>query len=271
MRRPDPKFLWAFLLIILSGCAHLPDTRSIRHKQAMEWANQGEKAYRSGNFEPSRRYYESALQLNITIENAHGIASNTLSLAQINLDRAEYDQADTRLQSILGDKNDLFAAGDKADAAARSAQSALLQKQPGRAAELAMQARSFCQKANCAFGAAILNLQAQAAMALGKNDESADLAGQAGNLAEKAHQPAELANSRRLLGKLQLHQKSAITAIPLLDQALSLDKQLGFARKIADDLHLLADAKDMLGQPEDAESCRNRERAIRRALGDKWP
>lgn len=269
MSRLIPDFFRAALLMILAGCAHLPDTRSVHHKQAMEWASRGEKAYLHGNIEQSRRYYENALQLNTAIENAHGIAGNMLSLAQINLDRAEYDQAATKLQFILDDKTHLFAAGDKADAAARSAQSALLLKQPGKAAELAQQTRLLCKETSCTLGAAILNLHAQAVFALGKAEESADLARQAEALAEKAHQPVELANSRRLLGKIQLHLKSAAEASALFDQALLLDKQLGLARKIAEDLHFLAEAKEMLGQREEAESCRSRERAIRASLGEK--
>lgn len=263
------NFCRVMLLIIMAGCAHQPDTRSARHKQATEWANQGEKAYLGGRLEQSRLYYEKALQLNTAIENARGIAASTLSLAQINLDRGEYDQAEARLQFILGDKNHLFADDEKADAAARSARLALLLKQPGRAAQQAQRAQLLCNDAVCTSGAAILNLHAQAAMALGQTRQSADLARQAGAIAEKAQQPVELANSRRLQGEILLRQKSAAAAVPLLEQALSLDKQLGLAEKIAADLHLLADAKDMLGQREAAESYRGRERAIRAALGEK--
>jgi tetratricopeptide (TPR) repeat protein len=265
------NYLWATLLIILSGCAHQPDIRSAQHKQAIAWANQGEKAYLRGNVEQSRQYYEKALQISTSIENEHGIAANTLSLTQINLDRGEYDQAEIKLQFILGDKNHFFESSDKADAAARSAQLALLLKQPGKAAELAQQAQLLCKEAGYSLGAAILNLHAQAALALGHTEESTDWARQAGAIAEKVQQPVELANSRRLLGEIQLRQKLAAAAIPLLEQALLLDKQLGLAKKIAEDLHFLADAKDMLGQHDEAESCRSRERAIRMALGEKGP
>lgn len=269
MSRPAANLFWAALPVILCGCAHQPDIRSAQHKQAIEWATQGEKAYLHGNEEQSRQYYEKALQLNTSVENSHGVAVNTLSLAQIDLDRGEYELAEAKLQFILGDKNHLFDASDKADAAARSAQLALLLKQPGKAAELAQQAQLLCKDATCTLGAAIVNLQAQAAVALGKNRESAVLAHQAGDIAEKAQQPVELANSHRLLGEILLRQKSAAAAAPLLEQALSLDKQLGLAKKIAEDLHLLADAKELLGQREEAESCRSRERNIRRALGEK--
>jgi len=268
MSRLIVNLCWAILLI-LSGCAHQPDIRSPQHRQAMEWAIQGEKAYLNGKMEQSRQYFEQALQLNTSIENVHGIASNTLSLAQINLDRGEYAQAEAKLQFILGDKNHLLAGSDKADAAARSARLALLLKQPAKAAESAQQAQILCKDSGCTLGAAILNLHAQAALALGLIQESADLARQAGAMAEKAQQPVELANSRRLQGEIRLRQKSAAMAVPLLEQALSLDKQLGLANKIAEDLHLLADTKESLGQHEEAESYRGRERAIRMVLGEK--
>jgi tetratricopeptide (TPR) repeat protein len=269
MSRPTHSFLWAMLLIALSGCAHQPDIRSARHKQAIEWANQGEKYYLDGNMEQSRQYYEKALQINTSIENAHGIAANTLSLAQINLDRGEYELAKTKLQFILADKPHLFEAGEKVDAAARSAKLALLLKQPDKAEEFAQQAQLLCVDAGCGLAAAILNLHAQAALALGKTEQSSDLARQAGAVAEKTQQPVELANSRRLLGEILLRRKLAAEAVPLLEQALSLDKRLGLAKKIAEDIHLLAGAKESLGQHEEAESYRGRERAVRAALGEQ--
>lgn len=269
MFRPANNFFHAALLVALAGCAHVPDIRSVPHKQAMTWESRGEKAYLAGSIEQSRRSYETALQINTSIENAHGIASDMLSLAQINLDCSEYDQAETRLRFVLDDPSHLFAAADKADAAARSARLALLLKQPERAAELVQQAERLCRDADCSIAASILNLYAQAALALGRIEDSADMARRAGAIAGKSQQPVELANSQRLQGEILLRSKSANEAVPLLEQALALDKQLGLARRIAEDLQWLAEAEDMQGRREEAKSSRSRERAIRSALGDK--
>src|SRR5512135_153914 len=81
MFRQKNNLLGLLLLAFLAGCAHVPDMRSVRHRQAMEWEAQGERAYLRGNPEQSQRYYEAALQVNASIENARGIASDTLSLA----------------------------------------------------------------------------------------------------------------------------------------------------------------------------------------------
>jgi len=253
------------LLIILSGCASNPDTRSDRHKQAMEWA------YVKGNAEQSRQYYEKALQFNTTIENAHGIAANLLSLAQIHLDRGEHDQAEAKLQFVLGNKDSLFATGVRADAATRSAQLALMLKKNDKAGELAQQAQALCEASKCTLGAAILNLQAQTAFALGELQKSADLAQQADVKAEKQQQLVELANAWRLLAEIKLRQGAAADAVLLLEKTLPVDRQLGLPKKIIADMHLMAEARDKLGQHAEAESCRSRERAIRRALGEKLP
>lgn len=263
------NFCWAILIVVLSGCASHPDNRSVRHKQALEWALQGEKAYLSGKVEQSRQYYEKALQFNTSIENVNGIAINLLSLAQIHLDRGEYDQAEAKLQFILVNKENLFAADVRADAAARSAQLALLLKQPGKAAELVQQAQTLCEVAKCAMEAAILNLQAQTTFALGEFQKSADLAQQAGAKAEKQQQLVEMANAWRLLAEIRLRQGAAADAVLLLEKVLPVDKQLGLPKKIAGDLRLMAEARDQLGQHEEAESCRSRERAIRLAIGEK--
>ncbi|WP_435627043.1 hypothetical protein [Candidatus Ferrigenium straubiae] len=271
MSRTIPDFCRLALLIVLSGCASAPDTRSARHKQALEWASQGERAYLNGNMEQSGRYYEKALQLNTGIENGSGIAANLLSLAQLHLERGEYDRAGAKLQLILDNRDHLFAADARADAAARSAQVALLSKQPGKAAESAQQAQALCKAAACALEAAITNLQARAAFALGQTQASADLASRAADIADKTQQPVELANAKRLLGEMRLHLGAAAEAMPLLENALLLDKQLGLPKKIAADLHLLADTQDMLGRRVEAESYRGRERAIRSALEKKAP
>lgn len=269
MFRPILNLCWLTLFVLLSGCASHPDTRSVRHKQALEWAAQGERAYLNGNIGLSARYYEKALQLNTGIENANGIAANLLSLAQLHIVRGEYEQAEAKLRLILDNKDKLFTDGAMVEAAARYALLALLSKQPGKAAESAQQAQVLCKA--CALEAAITNLQARAAFALDQIQTSVELANRAAAIAEKAQQPVELANAKRLLGEIRLHLKAAAEAVPLLESALSLDKQLGLPDRIAEDLHLLADAKDMLGQGAEAESYRSRERAIRLTLEKKAP
>jgi len=269
MSRKLADLCWLVLLAALCGCASQPDTRSLRHKQALAWSAQGESTYLGGDPERSARHYENALQLYTSIEHADGIAASLLSLAQIDLERGAYDRAQARLQIVLDNRDGLFGAEAMAGAAARSAQRALLVKQPGQAAEAAQRAQALCK--GCVLEAAIINLRARAAFALGQGDAGADLAGKAAELADKARQPVEIANAKRLLGEIRLQQGDAMRAVPLLDEALALDKQLGLPGKIAADLHLLADAKDMLGQRAEAESHRSRERAIRSALEKKVP
>lgn len=269
MSRTIIDLRWLTLLVVLAGCASQPDMRSVRHKQAAEWTVQGERAYLDGNLVRSGQCYEKALQLNTGIENANGIAANLLSLAQLHIERGEYGQAEVKLQLVLANKDSLFTSDALADAAARSAQLALLAKQPGKAAEFAQQAQALCQA--CTSEAAIFNLQAQAAFSLRQAQVAADLAGKAAAIADKAQQLVELANAKRLLGEIRLHLKAAAEAVPPLDNALTLDKQLGLPRKIAEDLRMLADAHDMLGRRAEAESYRSRERAIRLALDKKTP
>ena len=116
--------------------------------------------------------------------------------------------------------------------------------------------------------AAILNLHAQAVLTLGKLDESEEMAKRAEDAADKQKQAVELANAYRLQGVILLRRNSAVQAVPRLELALSEDKRLGLAVKIAEDLHWLAEAKEMLGQHAEAEVFRGREHTVRSALGD---
>jgi len=264
MFRPLASLLLSCLL--LAACAHQPDTRSARHKQALELASLGEKAYYKGELDLARDYYGEALRLNTSIENARGIAANTLSLAQLDLKRADHVAARQRLQSLLDDRHRLFADTDRAEAAARLAQIALLQNQAEHAAQLAQQAQALC-KEGCVAAAAISSLQASAALAQGNAVQAEAWAHRAASIAEKAGQPVEQANARRLLGGILLGRGAALEAVPLFEQALEQDKQLGLPERIAEDLHGLAEARDALGQKEAAASLREREAAVRAAQG----
>lgn len=253
------------LCLVLAGCAHGTDAMSLRHRQALEWAHQGEKDYLNGKMAQSRQHYEKALQLNTTIENINGIAANLLSLAQIHLDLGEYDLAEIKLQSILDNRDASLAPDLRVEAAARYAQLALILKQADKADQLAQQALTLCVK--CSLEAVILNLQAQTAYAQADLEKSAKLAQQAGASAE--NQPIELANAWRLLAEIRLRQGAAADAVLWLEKTLTIDKQLGLPKKIIADLRLMAEAYDQLGQHEVAASWRSRERAIRQALGEK--
>lgn len=257
------------LLVMLSGCAHHPDTRSARHLQAQALAHQAEQAYLDGALERSRRTYEKALLLNTVIENTDGIARNLLSLTQIHRDQGDYDLAESRLKLILLNRESLFTGDMRIEAMTRSAQLALLQKQTSKAEVLAQQAQSLCAASVCKLEAAILNLRSQTAFEQGELQTGAELAQQSAAKAEKQGQPVEMSNAWRLLGAIRLRQGSASDAVPLLDKVLALDKQSGLPIKIAEDLALLAEAHEQLGQYEEAESCRRREHAIRAALGEK--
>lgn len=267
MFRSSAKCL--LLLVMLSGCAHHPDTRSARHVQALEMAHLAELAYLDGALERSRRIYEKALSLNMSIENAGGIAGNLLSLAQIHHDQGEYDLAEIRLQLILLNRENLFTGDMRIEAMARSAQLALMQKQTGKADALAQQAQSLCVASACRLEPAILNLRSQTAFEQGEFQVGAELAQQSAAKAEKQGQSAEMNNALRLLAAIRLRQGTASDTVQLLGKVLETDKQSGLPIKIAEDLALLAEAQEQLGQHEAAESCRRRERAIRAALGGK--
>lgn len=258
-------WIWLALVVALSGCAHQPDMRNALQRQAIELEDRGEKAYLAGNLEESSLHYSRALQLNSKIESSHGIASAMLSLAQIDLDRGRYGPAQAKLEVLLGDRDHLFSALDRADAAARLARLSLLLRRNLDAARLAREARSLCAESACRIEAAIVNLQAQAAMAQGATGEGGILAKTALRIAEKNRQAVEQANSLRLLGQVLLIQNSPTASLQSLEAALAIDKTLGLPAKIAEDLEHLASACDLLGQVDRARAFRNRADSVRRA------
>ncbi len=253
------------LLLVLSGCATQPEKQSLRHTQANESALQGENAYLGGQLKQALHYYQIALQQNSAIENYPGMAANLLSLAQVYLELGEYVKVDSSLQTLLTNPN--YAYQWKVEAAARAAQLALLSQQTAKADALLLQAQSWCD--HCPQAAAILNLQAEVSYARLDFARSVTLLQLAVTKAER--EPVELANAWRLQARIKLAMADAATAATLLEQALSLDKQLGIPKKIAADLSLLAEVKEKLGLPEEAAALRVRVQALLLASGVKLP
>jgi len=87
--------------------------------------------------------------------------------------------------------------------------------------------------------------------------------------AERARtNPSEMANALRTLGRARQAQGQPRNAIEPLQQALSLDRDLGDPRKILADLSELSRAADAAGDTRAARDYRERGLAVSRAMSD---
>lgn len=243
------------VLMLLSACGHVEEVRSARQEQAAEFNQRAQRAFQRGEYQAAADLYEQALRLDVAIENVNGIAVNTLSLARVNSVLGKSAMAQRLLDSLLEDRALRYAPNHMAEAAVQKSLLRLQEDDLAGATLWADKAAGFCG-ADCRISGVIDNVRA--GIALRAND--ADKALQLGERAISANGgvPLEHANALRLTASARLLKNEADAALRLAEEALSIDKSLGLPEKIRQDLLLLAQAHDKLGQAEQAAQCRDR-------------
>lgn len=250
-----PYLLVIPLLLLLSACGHVEEVRSARQEQAVDFNQRAQRAFLRGEYQAAAELYEQALRLDIAIENTDGIAVNSLNLARVQLVLGDAALAQRYLDSLLEDKALHFAPAHLASAAVQRAMLRLRAGDVAGAEAWADKASAWCA-AGCALGGVIANARASAA--LQAQDAGKALQWAERGLSENGSLPLEHANSLRLAAAAHLLRNEADVALKQADEALVIDKSLGLPEKIRQDLLLLAQAHEKLGQPELAAQCRER-------------
>lgn len=122
------------------------------------------------------------------------------------------------------------------------------------------QAEALCG-ASCPERATVLNLRARHALTAGNATAAAALAAQAAGSASAGS--AEAGNALRLQGQAALKLGQGGRAAPLFEVALGVDRQLGLAERIGEDLDGLAAALQATGRTAEAAAAAERAAAWR--------
>lgn len=254
------------LAVLLSACgSNEPVARSARQEQAIDYNQRAQRAFSRGELNASVSLYESALQLDASIENEEGIAINLLNLAKVNHSLGKSAIAQQYLDRLLGEKSLKFPAAQLAAAATLSG---LIRLQAGDtvgAKTWLDKAAEYCGS-DCVLSGVIANLSANIAIQSNDKEQALVLSERAVS-ANKDGAQAEYANALRLLAQSRLIREEYGAALPLLEEVLGIDKILGMPDKIRLDLTLLSQAHDKLGHNDLA--VRYRERAARIAVAMK--
>ena len=264
------KGLALFVVVsVLAGCAQAPkSTVAAVQAAAMEANRRGETYVRHGELENAARSYTEALRLSQSLEDVEGIAANAISLSIVRQRQGRFADARASLGVILNQPDLRFAAAHLAEAELRHAVLDLDEGRFSRAEDRAMRAASHCAE-RCAASGAIHNVRAQLALQADRLDAAASSARSAHDAARAAGDKAELANALRLLGVVALRAGDAARARASLEQALALDRELGFPRKIALDLLALGRAAALAGEREAARAYYARALAVSEADRDR--
>lgn len=260
-------------VLLLAACGHAPETHNARYMQAVGYSQRAATAYQHGEYQAAIRFYAMALQLDRSIENIDGIAINLLNLAKVSQVSGQLAEAHGYLDLLLGGAGTLeFKPAHLAAAAVQKGLLRLNENHAGEVAGWADKAANYCT-ADCPLQGSIFNLRAN--VALQQNDADAALhwgengiaANKTGNKDEqKPGQQIEYANSLRLTAQASAMKNEYDAARVLLNEALTVDKNLGLPEKIRLDLDLLAGVYRSMGKPEQAMIYQERARHV----GEGW-
>jgi tetratricopeptide (TPR) repeat protein len=255
---------------LLASCATTPPAPSRSEREALSLHQRAARAFHQGQLPQARSLFEEALRVDVSVENAHGIGANLLSLARVEQASGNPAAAHALLDRVLSDAPLALPRAHHAEAAARKAQIFLAARETGRAGEWAERAERLCASVPvCSARASALNLRALAALESRDFAAAADFAQRAVAAASGEEGRTERANGLRVAGQAGLARGELASAREALREALALDQALGLAPRIFRDLMLLGEVSEKAGQREDARTYYARALAVSAAEGDR--
>jgi tetratricopeptide (TPR) repeat protein len=223
----------------LLGACSSPPVRSAAEIQAVGFNTQGMDRYKAGDLPRSLAFFEQALAVAQSIEDDDAIAAARLNLSMVYLGMGRQDEALKQLDLVLDERRLAFSADRRAEAALRRAMAVQASDRAGADQSLD-RAGTICG-GSCSMKGKILNLKAYMALSGGRAEEGLRLAQQAQSALGKTD-TLEKANALRLQSSAYIALKTPAAAIPLLQEALKMDKAAGASEKIYQDLLLLGQA-----------------------------
>jgi tetratricopeptide (TPR) repeat protein len=223
----------------LLGACSTPPARSPAAIQAQGFSTQGIDRFKAGDLPRSLAFFQQALVVGQSIEDDDAIAAARLNLSMVYLGMGRQDEALKQLDLVLDERRLAFSADRRAEAALRRAMA--VQASDRASAEQSLDRAGAICGSGCSVRGKILNLKAYMALSAGRAEEGLKLAQQAhGALAKD--DALEKANALRLQSSAYIALKTPAAAVPLLHEALKMDKAAGASEKIYQDLLLLGQA-----------------------------
>lgn len=229
----------------LLGACSTPPVRSAAYVQAQGFNTQGMDRFKAGDLPRALAFFQQALVVGQSIEDDDAIAAARLNLSMVYLGMGRQDEALKQLDLVLDERRLAFSADRRAEAALRRAMA--VQASDRASAEQSLDRAGVICGSSCSVRGKILNLKAYMALSGGRAEEGLRFAQQAhGALAKD--DALEKANALRLQSSAYIALKTPAAAVPLLHEALGMDKAAGASEKIYQDLLLLGQAS--MDKPE---------------------
>ena len=255
----------AVLLLCAACAAPQPPQAPPAQAQLAEVQARGAARARAGDAAGAAQAYEEALRIAASLEDADAIAASALNLAALYQRLGRDAEARSVLAVVIDDQRRPFSETRRLQAELRRAIVELAMGEPRAAQAMAERAERRCA-ARCAYGAAIRNVQAEAALAAGESEPALAHAQAALERARGRGDTVEAGNALRNLGRAHLARGDALAARGFLEQALEIDRLLAEPRKILVDLAELSRAAAKAGDAPAARGYGERAAAVRAAL-----
>ncbi|MEJ8856247.1 tetratricopeptide repeat protein [Variovorax robiniae] len=262
MRRLMTCGLLAVVMGLLGGCS-TPPPRSAADIRAQGFNTQGLDRYKAGDLPRALGYFEQALVVARSIEDEDAIAATRLNLAMVHLGMGHQDEGLNQLDLVMDERRLAFSPDRRAEAALRRAMALQASDRAGAGQSLD-RALVLCGN-SCSVRGKILNLKAWLALDAGSPAVGLRYAQQAQSALAK-NDLLEKANALRLQSSAHIALKTPAAAVPLLQEALKIDKAAGASSKIHQDLLLLGQAS--ADKPELARDYWTRARDVAMAAGN---
>ncbi len=267
VKRPMGSMYFFCLLasaLCLTACAGSSTRPPTRVQTAIEANNRAVAALARADYPAAERFYLQAIEHERAIENTDGIALNLIGLAVSYQSAGQEDEALRIATRLLTPQAPPLTSARRAEAALLLSAMQIGRTNWREAAESLALAEAECPPDNCPLYGRLLNVQAQLAIVGNRLDAAAKLAAQAAQLAVESGDAEEEANALRTLANSRLFSQPA-AALPVIERALSIDKQLALSRKIVKDLLLYGRLQHAAGQLAAARQLYARARSVAQA------
>ena len=248
--------LWVVGASLLGACS-TPVVRSAADVRAQGYNTQGMDRFKAADLPRALVFFQQALEVGQSIEDDDAIAATRLNLSMVYLGMGRQDEALKQLDLVMDERRLAFSADRRAEAGLRRAMA--VQASDRESAEQSLDRALALCGGHCSVRGKILNLKAYVALDAGRAEEALRLAQQAQGALDKKDS-LEVANALRLQSGAYIAMKTPAAAVPLLQEALKMDKAAGASEKIYQDLLLLGQAS--VDKPELARDYWTRAHAV---------
>ena len=254
---------------VCAGCAARPGpVVPPAQERIADAAARGTALARAGDNAAAALRFQEGLRIARTIEDADAVAANAISLSIVYQRLGHQAAARSALALVLDPQGGRVPERRVLQAELRRAILELAAADTEDAAAYAQRAWERCQRLRCELAAAILNVQAGAALQAGDAAQALRLGQAAESSARSRADRAETANALRNVGRARARLGDPAGAIPALEHALEIDRALADPRKILADLAELERASAARGDARAARGYAERALAISRAARD---